>query len=74
MPAAVRVYISYPAEAHDEDETWLEAVASRHHGDLPEERLTSSPMQCVATFRAAWEAASFVSELSASGRWTARII
>jgi hypothetical protein len=74
MPAAVHVYISYPADTHGEDETWLEAVTSKHHGDLAEERLATSPMQGSATFRAAWEAAAFVSELTASGRWTAQTI
>lgn len=74
MPATVRVHVNYPAVARDDDETWLDAVASRHHGDLAEERLLTHPMQRTATFRAAAEAASFVSELAASGRWKAHII
>ena len=74
MPDEVRVHIRYPSDGQDGDEGWLDAAASRHHGDLAREVMASDPGQRIATFNAASGAESFVDELNASYRWAAHII
>jgi hypothetical protein len=74
VPDEVRVHIRYPIDGQDGDEAWLDAAASRHHGDLAREHMASHPAQRIATFSAASWAESFVGELNASHRWTAHII
>jgi hypothetical protein len=74
VPDEARVHIRYPIDGQDAEEAWLDAAASRNHGDLAREHMASYPGQRIATFSAASRAESFVDELSASGRWAAHII
>jgi hypothetical protein len=67
------VVVRYPDDQGAPDETWLEGVAARYHGALSEQRMLSAPVQRIATFPAAWFAKAFVDDLTASGRWRARI-
>jgi hypothetical protein len=67
------VVVRYPDDQEAQDETWLEGVAARYHGALSEQRMLSAPMQRIATFPAASFAEAFVDDLTASGRWRARI-
>lgn len=67
------VVVRYPDDQEAQDETWLEGVAARYHGALSEQRMLSAPMQRTARFPTASFAEAFVDDLTASGRWRARI-
>lgn len=73
MADECRVVIRYPAIGEDDDESSLEAIVRRHHGELAEATMLSMPGQRTVYFRDRSSARMFVDELTASGRWRAHI-
>lgn len=66
------VHLRYPDDDSPEDEAWLGAVASRHHGELAGV-MESYPRQQIARFESISDARAFAEELASSGRWQAWI-